>query len=189
MRRRSTIKLIALGSGAVFATPIVSSLFSSCNQEPNHEAYEPEFFLVEDMPLLASLVTVLIPETDSPSAAAVGVHKQLDHMIAGLYTSEEKDAFQSNFSALKTYLNTAGEQAFLDLDTEAQEFVLQQLIRENSNSTKTERDTLLSIKNQSVSYYLNTAEIAKNHLNYLPVPGPFLPCVPLEELNGKAWAI
>jgi len=48
---------------------------------------------------------------------------------------------------------------------------------------------LLDIKQQAVAYYLSTKEIATNYLNYLPIPGEYEPCISLESVNGKVWAI
>ena len=189
MKRRNTIKLLTLGTGAVFVTPLVSGLLSSCKSEPDYPSFEPEFFDAEELPLLNAVIDTLIPETDSPSAVTVGVPQTLDHMISGLYWPEQKAAFKANFSALKEYLNTVKGQSFINLKPEEKTTVLHELIDSREDSTKTARNSLLDIKNQSIAYYLNTEKVAKNHLNYLPVPGPFLPCVPLDELNGKAWAI
>ena len=99
------------------------------------------------------------------------------------------EGYKANFSALKEYLNTVKGQSFINLKPEEKTTVLHELIDSREDSTKTARNSLLDIKNQSIAYYLNTEKVAKNHLNYLPVPGPFLPCIPLDELNGKAWAI
>ena len=44
MKRRNTIKLLTLGTGAVFVTPLVSGLLSSCKSEPDYPSFEPKFF-------------------------------------------------------------------------------------------------------------------------------------------------
>lgn len=189
MKRRNTIKLLTLGTGAVFVSPLVSGLLSGCKAEPKAPEFDPEFFNENDLPFLVAVIDTLIPATDSPSASEVGVPQMLDHMIAGLYSETDQANFSMQFSALKDYLNTIDGQSFVYLDPEEQTAHIQELITSREDSTNAARSGLLAIKNQSVNYYLNTETIAKNHLNYLPVPGPFLPCVPLEELNGKAWAI
>lgn len=44
------------------------------------------------------------------------------------------------------------------------------------------------IKQQAITYWLNSEIIATNHLNYLPIPGKYEACIPLESVGGKAWS-
>ncbi|WP_081817313.1 gluconate 2-dehydrogenase subunit 3 family protein [Leeuwenhoekiella sp. MAR_2009_132] len=190
MKRRNTIKLMALGTGAFFVTPLVSNLLVGCKTETKPKYANLEFFSEEDFAIVSVLVDIIIPESeDSPAASTVGVDTMIDHMIAGVYDSKQQDVFNSQFSDLKSYLNSAKDSNFIDLKPEDQKLIVTALLSEKNTSTKTARESFYNIKNQSINYYLNTEKVAKNNLNYLPVPGPYLPCVSLEELNGKAWAI
>ncbi len=188
MNRRNSIRLLGLGSGALLSMPLVSSFLTSCKQHTSVNYFEPENFTPEDLLLLTALIDTILPEGDSPSGSAAGVPQQLDHMISGVYTSEQQEEFMRHFSELKTYLNSSESGAFNDLATDKRKALIQELIK-NKDLSIVARKAILTIKNQSIRYYLNTENIAKTYMNYLPVPGPFVPCISIDELNGKAWAI
>lgn len=188
MNRRNSIRLLGLGSGALLSMPLVSGFLTSCKQDASVSYFEPEFFTAEDVPLLTAIIDTILPEGDSPSGSAAGVSQQLDHMISGVYTSKQQEDFKQQFLELKAYLNHSESGAFNDLEIDKRKALIQELI-ENNDSSVAARSSILNIKNQSISYYLNTENIAKTYMNYLPVPGPFVPCISIDELNGKAWAI
>ena len=45
-----------------------------------------------------------------------------------------------------------------------------------------------SLKSMVLWAYLSSEEIGKNVLNYDPIPGPFLPCIPLADVGNK-WTL
>lgn len=180
MERRELIKLITFATGGALAIPLSSSLLVACKQVEKQEEidYVLQFFNKEDFLLIKDLVDVILPKTDSPSASELGVHKMIDTIIGSVYTVEEKTVFADEFSALKNYLIEGNQ-------IEA----LQNLSKSTDLNDDNAKSAFLSLKQQTIAYYISTEEISKNHLNYLPVPGEYKPCIPLSEVNGKAWAI
>jgi len=47
---------------------------------------------------------------------------------------------------------------------------------------------LSNVKRLATSAYFGSEEIAKNHLNYDPIPGKYIGCIPVEEV-GTNWAL
>lgn len=182
MDRRELIKLVTLSTGAVLSVPLMSSLLTSCKKDVEVIAdadYTLQFFNKEDFSLVKTLIDTILPRTDSPSATDVGVHKTIDTMVGTVYSSENGEEYQQRFFALKTYLNSAKNKL------EA----LQKLSKSSAKEDKNAKAGFLELKQQTIAYYLTTEEIGKNYLNYLPIPGEYKPCIQLDEVDGKAWAI
>lgn len=180
MKRRALIKTITLATGSAICIPLSGTLLTACKEvKPVNDAdYTPKFFEPGEFSTIQDLLNTILPETDSPSATAVGVHQILDTMAADVYTPEQQAEFDELFNALSAKL-TAGDM------TEN----LRRLLSSEEEEDKGAKAGLLNIKQQAVAYYLSTEEIATNYLNYMPNPGVYEACIPLETVNGKAWAI
>ena len=89
-----------------------------------------------------------------------------------------KSSFKEGFSALKI---------FLDKQTDLSKAIAN--IEGGNDVPEQVKESYLDIKQQAIAYYLSSEEVATKFLNYLPVPGPYVPCITLEEAGGKAWAL
>lgn len=182
MKRREIIRYTALASGAVISAPLMSILLSGCKtDEVVQAATKLNLFSSSEFDVLRSIVDVILPKTDSPSASEVGVHTMIDHMVGSVFTTEDKTSFKSSFDGLLAYLSNKG------YDEATEEEKLSML--SDAQNDESAKEGLQAVKQQAVAYYLSSEEIAKNYLNYLPVPGAWESCISLEEAGGKKWAI
>lgn len=181
MDRRELLKRVALSSGIALSIPLSSSLLTACStaEESTDTDYKLQFFNEADFNFVRNLLDVLIPATESPSAVEVGVHRIIDTMISIVYGPEEKPFIEEQFKALKEYV--AGTNDLQDK--------LSTLFQSDHEKDKVARDFLVFFKGHAINFYLSTKEIATEYLNYLPVPGDYEPCISLESVNGKRWAI
>ena len=188
MNRRDILKYTALATGAVVSAPLAGVLLSGCQGELPEAAGgdAPAFFTQQEFTLLEELVDLILPETDSPAASAVGVHRMIDHMAGKVYPAEFGAAWRKEFEALAAHLGQAG---FDEKTAEEKLKLLTALQRSEGQDAETARAGLLQLKQQSIVYYLSTKEIGVNFLNYLPVPGEYQACISLESAGGKAWAL
>lgn len=184
MNRRELIRYTALATGAAVCSPLLSALLSGCTTHVDDSvAYTPIFFSKEDFNLVEELVDVILPKTDSPAASEVGVHKTIDLLAGTVYREKEKENFRKQVDALLKFL----KESHLDELDEKERLALLQNISESSAYDV--RAGLLSVRQQAVAFYLSAQEIATGYLNYLPVPGKYEACIPVEETGNKAWAI
>ena len=182
MNRRDILRYTAFATGAAMSTPLLTSLLSGCSTEVSDApGSELSFFDKNDFKLVRSMVDVILPKTDSPSASEVGVHLVIDNMVGQVYTIEEQAEYRKGFDALALHLDN-----FNDLDEEEK---LQVLLAIPSTGSEDAKKAFLDFKQQSIAYYLSTEEIGKNYLNYLPVPGDWEACIPVDTYGGKAWAL
>jgi hypothetical protein len=180
MERRELIRLITLATGAVLTVPLSSSLLTACKKVAHvkDSDYTLQFFSEDEFSFVQNLLDVILPKTDSPSANEVGVHQIMDTMIGTVYSPDQQNTFTEKFAALTKYL---GSETLSDK--------VQSLLTSEEDKDTLAKSALINIKQQVVAYYLSTEEIATNYLNYLPVPGVYEPCITLESVGGKAWAI
>ena len=183
MNRREVIRLVSLATGAAISAPLMGSLLTGCKTDKKTDLdYVLKFFNENEFNYISTIVDLILPKTNSPSATDVEVHKIIDSMLATVYKPHEKKAYRNTLSSLIKFLS---DKNFLDLKADMQKEILQNL----NNSSEAVKVGYLELKQQTIAYYLSTEEIGENHLNYLPVPGKYEPCITLEETGGKAWAI
>ncbi len=178
------LKYTALLTGAAVSAPFASAFLSGCSRESTAVS-ELLFFEPGQFERATLLADAILPRTDSPSATDVNVHFTIDAMLGLVFDEEFKTTFRRQWSALETFL--AGNN-FTDLDASAQAELLSDLDLGNSGNEDA-RVAFKEFKQQVIAYYLSTEEIGKEFLNYLPIPGEYRPCISVEEVNNKAWAL
>ncbi len=178
MKRREILRYTAYVTGAVISAPLLTTFLSGCQTEPIKGTAEGlSFFTNDEFSLLKEVIDTILPKTDSPSATDVGVHNIIDNMIGLCYSETDQGDFRDGFTALGAYLKLSSEHLSS----------LKNL--EEGGAQEEVRKAYLDLKQQTVAYYLSTEEVATNYLNYLPVPGEYQPCITMEEVDGKAWAL
>jgi hypothetical protein len=144
------------------------------------------FFTPEQFVLVALLADTILPRTDSPSATDVKVHITLDSMLGQVFDSTYQATFKTQWLALENHLS---QQRFLQLSPAAQVETLQSLELNQDDAATSAKKALVEFKQQVIAYYLTTEKIAKTFLNYLPIPGTYQPCISVDDVNNKAWAL
>jgi hypothetical protein len=187
MNRRQMLKYTALVTGGAISAPFATAFLSGCSKQAqvgtDSELY---FFEPDQFEWITILADTILPRTDSPSATDVNVHYTIDSMIGLVFEEEFKNHFRKQWTELENYLN---RQNFLQLEPDTREKMLSELELGQENELTEARQVFKEIKQQTIAYYLATEEIGKNYLNYNPIPGEYIPCISVEDVNHKAWAI
>ncbi len=186
MKRRDIIKYTVYVTGTALSIPLATSILTGCNIDQSLQNYQPRFFNAEQMLELKNLVDLILPKTESPAASEVGVHNTIDAMTV-IYDNEKLTTFKEGFNELILYLNQqSNDGQFSHLPKGEQLQILKSM--ENSQVKLKSKETFIEIKQQTIAYYLKSEEIALNFLNYDPIPGEYIGCIPLSQVNGIAWA-
>jgi hypothetical protein len=190
MNRRQVLKYAAMVTGTAICAPLTTAMLSGCAEQRSMSTKVSgaltQFFSPQDFKLLSQVMDVILPKTDTPSATEVDVHLIVDNMFAKVYQPDYQSKFKTLFAELSLYLN---DNKFYQADEKQQLSLLKALETLPQEQRNNAYWAYIDIKQQTVAFYLSTEEIAENHLNYLPIPGEYKPCVSLAELGGKAWAI
>ena len=181
MKRREIIKYAAYATGAAISAPLALSILSGCKTDEVRGIDKLHFFNAEEFSLIETIVDVILPKTDSPSATEVGVHYMIDSMVGTVYNAEDKGDYRKGFDGLFQYLK---ETKFQDGNSESQLAALKKL-GDSAEHQKAFND----LKQQTIAYYLTTEEVGTKFLTYLPVPGKYQPCISLEEAGGKKYTL
>lgn len=80
MDRRKALKNMGLAMGYTVATPTLISLMQSCKGEKVLE-WAPDFFTMEEGSVITTLVDIILPKTDTPSASETQVHLFIDKFV------------------------------------------------------------------------------------------------------------
>ncbi len=187
MNRRQMLKYTALITGGSISAPFATAFLSGCSKPAQvGNASDLYFFTPDQFEWITILVDTILPRTDSPSATDVNVHYTIDSMIGLVFDEEFKNQFMTQWAELENYLH---RQNFLDLEPSMRENFLSELELAQEEELTEARQVFKEIKQQTIAYYLTTEEVGKNHLNYLPIPGEYKPCISVDDVNHKAWAI
>ncbi len=194
MKRREALKNIGLGTGFVLATPSLFSLLQSCTSDV--ATWHPVFLTEEQGIVLKSLVDIILPKTDTPSATEVNVPEFIDKYVNEILADEEqiliKNSFESLVTLIKTdyneNLNKVTEDNYKNLLDTHMKLTKEETVSEDLNKM-TVSQLLNAIKGQTIYAYRISETVGETILAYDPIPGASY-CGDLQELTGgKAWSL
>lgn len=212
MDRRKALRNIGLSAGFMAASPGLLSLLQSCTTD--QAAWKPVNLKKDHGPVLRSIVDVILPKSDTPSATEVNVPEFIDKYIGSAMSEDDqkvllwkldnlvanlKEEFGSvsditaeNYEA---FLNTHLREAYKkggDLTAKANSYS-EAVVKGEEISGEAEAinyDTLRIIREMAVFAYKNSEMVGEQVLIYDPVPGGYTGCGSLQELTGgKAYSL
>ena len=190
MNRREWLKCMsALAVGAV-AAPSLLAVFDAhaASLAPNAA---PRFFSPAQASLIAAVVDIVIPHTDTPGALDAGVPVFIDQMFKDVYTKAE----QKRYLAALAAFDHAGGKPFLQLDDAQRKALVSKLHGEaightHSGKVAPAADFVLMTKKLTMLGFFMSQPGCTQVLQYVAVPGALKSDIPLSEAgNGRAWAV
>ncbi len=183
LTRRSAIKrLIVLFGGAVTASQL--SLLSK-TAEAMSEDTAPRFFDADQFAMLSRISDLIIPVTETPGALDVGVPQFIDMMFAEWASEERQADWTEGLADIDARAIAAGMDSF-NAGTREQQFALLQELDREFFENDYEATFFSGLKQMVLFSFYSTEVGATVELRYLPVPGDYLPCIPLADV-GRAW--
>lgn len=216
MERRTALRNLGMAMGLTAATPALIGILQSCQREASLP-WTPKFFSADQGAVLARLVDIIIPKTDTPSASEVQVHAFIDGYVYEVLEKNEQDFMNRAFTAfIDKALADSGKKKAGDLSAEDLEPLLAQALARKEPDEEARISEAIAayqqavesggqaLLDEAVSRYLfannlrgsviwaykTSAYVGEEVLAYLPVPGQYTPCGDLNELTGgKAWSL
>lgn len=195
MNRREILRYTAWLTGTSVAAPLASAVLTGCSEAPPGDASPTatpadgqllHFFSPKAFGLITDIADTLLPRTDSPSASDVEVPQTLDTMLGKVLEQEYVAQFQRLWTDLEAALTQAN---FASQSQDEREALLSQLETSTDVAQASARDAMVMLKQQVVIYYLTSETIGEQYLNYLPIPGEYKPCISVDDVDNKKWAI
>ena len=161
---------------------VLAGVLAGCEARRTPAAeWRPRVLGTDRAEMVATIAEHIVPETDTPGARAVGVHRFIDAMVAESYSAEERQQFLTGLEALDDGARRAHGRAFAACTAGEQLALLGQLDRAADPFFRTLKELTL------VGYY--TSEVgATRELHHAVVPGRYDGCVPLAQI-GRTWAV
>lgn len=195
MNRRQILQYTAWLTGASVSAPLAGAVLSGCSRSPDNgstatgmadELPELHFFAPDPFRRVIALADAILPRTDSPSASDVGVPATVDSMVGKVFDGDYRSNFRASWAELEEYLE---QHNFMASDQAERENILRRLELMDDDRLANAQAVYLDVKQQVIAYYLSTEEIGEHYLNYLPIPGDYDPCISVDDVDNKAWAI
>src|SRR5205807_6827512 len=152
--RREALRRAALLLGGALSASTVAGVLAGCEARRTPDgAWAPRALSSDQLDLVATIAEQIVPETDTPGARAVGVHRFIDALLAESYSAEQRERFVASLADLG--------RAFQTSTPDQQRALLERLDHEAAPFFRTLKDLTL------VGYY--TSEIgATRELHHAP---------------------
>jgi|AP45_3_1055517.scaffolds.fasta_scaffold120949_2 phosphate/sulfate permease len=194
MKRREALKNIGLSAGFVLATPSLFNLLQSCTSDV--VTWTPVFLSEEQGVVLKSIVDIILPKTDTPSATEVNVPEFIDKYANEVMDLEEQVILRKAYDNLVVLIKTEYNDDLSKVSSDNYMALLDTHMKLPKEETPSEDPTkmtmsqlLNSIKGMTIWGYRISETVGETILAYDPVPGAAY-CGDLQELTGgKAWSL
>ena len=215
MDRRKALKNMGLAMGYTVATPTLLSIMQSCKGEAV-ATWTPEFFTPAEGGTLTKLVDIILPKTDTPSAAELQVDVFIDKLAMDVMEKDQQDFLRMAMGKFTDKaLQDSGKSKVEDLMAEDLEPVLAsslkyskedeakmfesitsytEAVAEGKEATLDDETSRFAFANNlrglAIWGYKTSEYVGEEVMAYLPVPGEYIPCGDVQELTGgKAWSL
>lgn len=131
---------------------------------------------VKQLKVIEIAADIIIPTTDTPGAAAAGVHHHINRVVSYFLSEQDKARFLKD---LEDFTTSQGD--FLTLNTAQQTTMLKE-----KDKNRESDEFFRSFKEAVVFSYYTSKIGASQELNYIPVPGPYRE-IPFSSV-GKIWS-
>ena len=215
MDRRKALRNMGLSLGYVVATPTLISIVQSCKGEPKI-VWTPDFFTADEGSTITTLVDLILPKTDTPSASEVQVDRFIDKFANEVMEKEQQDFMKMSMGKfMDKALKDSGKEKMADLNAEDLEPVLSSSLKYTKEDQTKMFESITSytesvaegkeaeldddtsrfafannLRGLTIWGYKASEYVGEEVLAYLPVPGEYIACADTQELTGgKAWSL
>lgn len=176
MDRRFALKNLTLSGMGLALSPALLSALEGCTP-----TYDPGYALQSMRPeqdqLLAQLVDMIIPTTETPGARAAGVNQYIDRILAKVTDPEEVEKFLRGLDMLN-------DLDFLDGSSTQQVETLQSW---EKSSDPVEREFFGTLKSMTIYGYYTSKIGASEELKYVHATGFYNGDMPYDEVGKNFY--
>ena len=209
MDRRDAILSITTVLGYSVTPASIIALSSACQKsETLTSSWVPDYFSQEDAGLIELLGEAMLPQTETAGSLEVGAHLFVDRFLAEVASESDQTACQTGLQLLKADLESLVKDSgakvgiesvstllakYFEVNEEKQA-AIKTVIEDKVNNNQLSDDEfylysfLMTFKRLIMLGYFASEKIGEEVLSYLPVPGSYQGCIPVDEV-GNAWAL
>jgi hypothetical protein len=178
--RREAIRRAALLAGVALSPGLVTFVAGA------QSAPAKTYLTTTQAAIAGAAAERILPRTDTPGATDVGVPAFLDRFYGEFMSDDERRLFVAGLDAIEAAARAAHNGSFASLATEQQDAVLRAVAAAQQDQSPS---SFGLIRSTTILGYFSSERVAKDVLNYDPVPGRFDGCIPLEQVGGRDWFV
>ena len=185
MDRREALKTSSMILGYSLTAGTVAAVMSGCAADPSID-WTPNNLNARQALLVAEMVEMIIPKTETPGAKEAMVDRFID-AILDCYPQEEVDTFLAQLDQFEKDVKKNQGRSFMKCDEAQRAEAFDKLVKDSKADKKS--NAFARLKEWTVVGYCKSEAGATEHLEWDPVPGaPYQGCIDYEEV-GKTWAL
>ena len=174
MNRRELLKKSTMAAmGLSFAPGLLLSLESCAKARPTSNL--PVFLSQEQFDTLWIMAELIIPKTDTPGADDAGVAPFIDQLFGDYFDDADKLKYEEGLNLLMENCIKIYGKSFTELEGASQLEYLEKLDKEES------RESFFRSIKGIICWAYFTSEPGMKSMNYLPVPGRYNGCIPIDD--------
>ncbi|WP_353483067.1 gluconate 2-dehydrogenase subunit 3 family protein [Haliscomenobacter sp.] len=172
MNRRQIVKGMAATVGGMLVLPAWASAWNTASLQ----GFQSKLSLA-DQALLAEIVEAIIPETDTPGAKKLEVHRFVDKIITDCYDQKSRAAYLKGLSAVETMATQSYAKPYASC-TPAQR--LEVLTTMSKSADADEQNFIRMARSLTIRGYLSSEYVMTKLMGYEMAPGRYYGCVPVK---------
>lgn len=173
MNRRQIVKGMAATVGGMLVLPAWASAWNS----ESLQGFQSNFVGLEEA-LLAEIVEAIIPETDTPGAKKLEVHRFIDKMLADCFDQKSRDIFSKGLKSVETMASQSYGKSYLTCTPKQK---LEVITTMSKASDADDQGFVRLAKNLTIRGYLSSEYVMTKLTGYEMAPGRYYGCVPVKS--------
>jgi gluconate 2-dehydrogenase gamma chain len=134
--------------------------------------------------LAGAVADRILPRTDTPGAADVGVPAFIDLLYGEFMSPAERQMLTDGLNAVDAAARAAHGSGFTTLTADRQDALLRTIARAEEG---TSQGFFRLIRSATILGYFTSEQVGRNVLHYDPVPGRYDGCVPIDQVGRRNW--
>ncbi|GGC10212.1 gluconate 2-dehydrogenase subunit 3 family protein [Dyadobacter sediminis] len=172
MERRVALKNMAIAMGAMANLPAWASGWSKKTLENG------TLLAADQSKILAGMVEAIIPKTDTPGAAELGVGNFVQKMVKDCYDKKAQDTLSNGLDALESASKKNFGKSFTEIARPQQT----QLLKEMESGSDADLKAFFGmVKNLTIQGYMSSEYVMTNITHYELIPARYHGCVPVKK--------
>ena len=181
-RRQALTGLLALVGSTISA----AELDSLADAAMSDSASSPRFLDSDRFALLGRVVDLMIPETDTPGAYEVGVHRFIDLMLADYAARASQDQLLDGLAVISEAAESRLGNPFVELSSE-QQFDVLAAVDGEAFADQDSSEAYRMLKSMILFGYYTSEIGASVELRFNPYPGTTPGCVPADTFDRAPY--
>jgi hypothetical protein len=177
MTRREAIRRAALAAGVMLSADWLS-IVDGARPRAQGTSLSPSHAT-----LAGAIADRILPRTDTPGAADVGVPAFIELLYRDFMTPAEQKMLADGLDGVETAAKSAGG-SFVTLPANRQDELLRSIAKAEEGR---EQGFFLLIRSATILGYFTSEQVGKTVLHYDPIPGAYDGCVPIDQVGRRNW--